>query len=206
MNLRILLADDHTIVRQAIKVALRQEGFEVVGEASDGREAIDQCRHLQPEVALVDVSMPRLNGIEAAREIIKACPNTKVVMLSEHTAGRYVLESLQAGAKGYVLKADTAAELAAAVHAVSKGKTYISPSISSCLKAAQAEPVISLGARELQVLRLIAEGKSTKEIGDILNISFETVLSHRKHIMKKLDVHDTAGLVRYSIRSRLLEA
>jgi two-component system response regulator NreC len=206
MNLRILLADDHLAVRQAIKAALVEEGLEVFAQASNGREAVKQCRQLQPEIAILDVSMPLLNGIEAAREIVRVCPNTKVVMLSEHTAGRYVLESLQAGAKGYVLKADTAAELAAAVYAVSKGKTYISPSVSSSLKAAQAETVSPLGARELQVLQLIAEGKSTKEIGDILNISFETVLSHRKHIMKKLDIHDTAGLVRYSISSGLLEA
>src|SRR5437899_3567006 len=108
MNLRILLAEDHLAVRQAIAAAIVEEGLEVFGQASNGREAVEQCRQLQPEIAILDVWMPLLNGIEAAREIVRVCPNTKVVMLSKHTAGRYVLESLQAGAKGYVLKADTA--------------------------------------------------------------------------------------------------
>ncbi len=208
MSVRVLLADDHTIVRQAIKAALAQEGFEVVGEASDGREAINHCRHLQPEVAVVDVSMPRLNGIEAAREIIKACPNTKVVMLSEHTADRYVLESLQAGVHGYVLKADTAAELARAIYAVCKGQTYISPAVYPALKACQigTEPAVPLSVRECEVLQLIAEGNSTKEIADILKMSYKTVRSHRDNIMKKLDVHSTVDLVLYSIRRGLLEA
>src|SRR6266478_4667152 len=163
MSVRVLLADDHTIVRQAIKAALAQEGFEVVGEASDGREAINHCRHLQPEVAVVH---------------------------------------------GYVLKADTAAELARAIYAVCKGQTYISPAVYPALKACQigTEPAVPLSVRECEVLQLIAEGNSTKEIADILKMSYKTVRSHRDNIMKKLDVHSTVDLVLYSIRRGLLEA
>ena len=208
MSVRILLADDHTIVRQAIKVALGLEGFEVIGEASDGREAINHCKQLQPDVALVDISMPRLNGIEAAREIIKGCPNTKVVMLSEHKSDRYVLESLQVGVHGYVLKAETASELAHAIFAVCKGQTYVSPGVFPALNAYQVgiEPAGRLSVRESEVLQLIGEGNSTKEIADTLKMSYKTVRSHRDNIMKKLDVHNTVELVLYSIRRGLLEA
>jgi DNA-binding NarL/FixJ family response regulator len=208
MSVRILLADDHTIVRQAIKVALELEGFKEVVEASDGREAINHCKHLHPDVAIIDISMPRLNGIEAAREILKTCPNTKVVMLSEHKADRYVLESLQVGVHGYVLKAETAAELAHAIFAVSKGQAYVSPGVFQALKAYQAgvEPAGLLSVRESEVLQLIAEGNSTKEIADALKMSYKTVRSHRDNIMKKLDVHSTVDLVLYSIRRGLLEA
>lgn len=207
MRVRVLLADDQAIVRQAIKAALGQEGFEVVGEASDGREAINHCSHLQPEVAVVDVSMPRLNGIEAAREIIKACPNTRVLMLSEHTADRYVRESLQAGAHGYVLKDETAAELARAIRTVCKGQTYISPAVFPALKAHPIgiEPAVRLSVRECEVLQLIAQGNSTKEVADTLKMSYKTVRSHRDNIMRKLDAHNTVDLVLYSIRHGLLE-
>jgi two-component system, NarL family, response regulator NreC len=208
MSLRVLLADDHAVALQAIKAVLESEGLEVVGGASNGQDAVRQCRQLQPEVAILDISMPLLNGIEAAREIVRICPNTVVVMLSDHTEDLYVWESLRAGAKGYVLKADTAAELARAVYSVSRGKTYISPSVPSRQKAwpTGTQPAGPLGARERQVIRLMAEGKSTKEIADILDIGCETVWSHRKHIMKKLDIHDTAGLVRYAINHGLLGA
>ncbi len=208
MSVRVLLADDHTIVRQAIKVALALEGFEVIGEASDGREAINQCKQLQPDVAVIDISMPRLNGIEAAREILKTCPNAKVVMLSEHRADRYVLESLQAGVHGYVLKSETSAELAQAIFAVCKGQTYVSPAVLPALKAHQVgvEPAGHLSVRESEVLQLIAEGKSTKEIADTLQMSYKTVRSHRDNIMKKLGVHSTVDLVLYSIRRGLVEA
>jgi DNA-binding NarL/FixJ family response regulator len=208
MSLRIFIADDYLLVRQAIKAALLQEGFDVVGEASNGREAIKWCKELKPDVAVLDISMPEISGIEAAREIIRCCPNTRVLMLSDYTADQYVVKSLQAGAKGYVLKADTVATVAEAVNALSKGKTYVSPSVAACLTAEGAGTQFpgSLGVREGWVLRLIAEGKGTKEIADILDITCETVRSHRKHIMKKLDIHDTAGLVRYAINHGLLEA
>jgi DNA-binding NarL/FixJ family response regulator len=206
MSVRILLADDHAVVRQAIKLALEKEGIEVIGQACNGWEAVQQCIHLHPNVAVLDLSMPVLNGIEATREIVRLCPKTRVVILSDRAVDPYVLESLQAGAKGYVLKADTAAELARAVYAASMAKTYISPSGPSRLKVSQLENARPLGVRERQVLQLIAEGRGTKEIADILEISCETVRSHRKHVTQKLDIHETAGLVRYAIGHGLLEA
>jgi DNA-binding NarL/FixJ family response regulator len=207
MSPRILLADDYVLVRQAVKAALLREGFDVVGEASDGREAIRQCKQLKPDVAVLDISMPLFSGIEAAREIVRSCPNTRVVMLSDYAAEEYVTKSLQAGAKGYVLKAETAAALAEAVYAILRGKTYVSPSLSFGIKiAAATQSLGSLGVQESRVLRLIAEGRGTKEIADILYITSETVRSHRKHIMKKLDLHDTAGVVRYAINHGLLDS
>jgi two-component system, NarL family, response regulator NreC len=208
MRLRVLIADDETLYREAIKSALEQEDFEVVGQASDGRDAITQCRFLQPDLVVLDVSMPLITGIDAAREIVRVCPNTRVVILGEHTADKNVRESLKAGAKGYVIKGDRAAELALALRKVAIGEIYITRSAFSVVQGQQkgiesAEP---LGVRERQVLRLIAEGKRTEEIAGILDISYTTVRSHKKHIMDKLGVYDTAGLVRYSINSGLLEA
>jgi DNA-binding NarL/FixJ family response regulator len=194
------------MVRQAIKATLGQERLEVVAEASDGREAVNLCRHLQPEVAILDVSMPGLNGIEATREVIRVCPNTKVVMLSEHTAGQYVVGSLEAGARAYVLKAGTTAELAQAVYAVFRGETYISPGVFPLNADQTGTEFTALTVREREVLQLIAEGKSNKEIADTLNISYATVRSHRSHIIEKLNVHATADLVRYSIRQGLSAA
>jgi DNA-binding NarL/FixJ family response regulator len=208
MRLRILLADDHAMVRQAIKTALAQSGLQVAGEASNGQEAISQCRDLRPDIAVLDVSMPLVNGIDAAREILRVCPDTKIVILTMHTQDRYLQESLKIGIRGYVLKTNTAEELAEAIRAVARGETYISqflsPAVPNAYKveARQSEP---LGVRERQVLRLIAEGKSTKEIGNVLNVSESTVRAHRANIMKKLEVQDTATLVRYSIGHGLLE-
>ena len=206
MPLRILFADDHMLVRQAIKKALAREGLEVTAEASDGQQAVTLCCDLQPDIAILDVSMPMLNGIEAAREIIKISPATKIIILTMHTQDRYLQESLQLGINGYVLKANTADELAQAIRVVARGDTYISQFVSPTGNyqpgARTTEP---LGVRERQVLRLIAEGKTTKDIGDVLKISYKTVRAHRANIMKKLDVRDTATLVRYSIGSGLLE-
>jgi two-component system nitrate/nitrite response regulator NarL len=205
MSLRVLLADDHVLVRQAIAAALRQKHLEVVGEASNGREAVEQCRLLQPQVAILDTSMPILSGIEATRELVRLCPNTRVLMLSDTIASAFVRESLQAGAKGYLPKTDTADELAEAIYMVSRGKTYVSRSVSPDWQ--NGDPRVEpLGPRERQVLYLIADGKRTKEIANTMGITCETVRSHRKHIMKKLDVRDTVELIRYSIDQGLLEA
>jgi len=208
MSLRILLADDHLMVRQAIKVALAQAGLQVVDEASDGQEAISKCRVSRPDIAVIDVSMPLINGIDAAREILQVCPATKIVILTMHTHDKYLQEFLRLGIRGYVVKANSADELVKAIHAVARGDTYISQFVSPATpnvnrtRIGQAEP---LGVRELQVLRLIAEGKSTKEIGHILSVSEKTVRTHRANIMKKLEVQDTATMVRYSVGRRLLE-
>ena len=210
MSLQVLLADDHLMVRQAIKTALAQTGLQIAAEACNGKEAIEQCQHLKPDVAVLDISMPFINGMDAAREILKVCPATKIVILTMHTQDRYLQEGLKLGVKGYVLKANSADELATAIHAVARGETYIShflPPVCVGDRKTGAEVVgaESLGLRERQVLRLIAEGKSMKEIGSVLNVSENTVRSHRANIMKKLGVQDTAALVRYSIGKGLLE-
>jgi DNA-binding NarL/FixJ family response regulator len=207
VKLRILLADDHAIVRQAIRFMLQREGFEMVGEASDGQQAVKLCGELQPHIAVLDLSMPVLNGLEAAREILKACTNTKVVILTEHAHERYLAECLDLGAKGYVLKSDTGDHLVNALNTVSRGETYVAPSLS----LANPEPLSTkrgkepLGIQERRVLQLIAEGKSTKAIAELLDISYKTVQSHRTNVMSKLGLQDIAGLVRYAIRCGLVQ-
>ena len=206
MSLQIVLADDHSMVRQAISAALSQCGLPVTAEVSNGQEAILRCRELQPDIAVLDISMPLVNGIEAAREILKVCPHTKIVLLTMHTHERYLQEGLRLGIRGYVSKANTADELANAIHAVACGETYISQFLPSVNAHRTSEDTPdALGVRECQVLRLLAEGRSIKEIGTVLNVSELTVRSHRAHIMKKLDIQDIAGLVRYSISRGLLE-
>jgi two-component system response regulator NreC len=207
MGLRILLADDHKLARQAIKTALALQGIEVTAEASNGQEAVNCCHDLHPDIAVLDISMPLLNGIDAAREIHKISPATKVILLTMHTRDKYLHESMRLGVKGYVLKTNTSDELAHAVRAVAQGETYITKFITaSALRASQSEAGISrtLSPREQQILQLISEGKNTKQIGDTLNINYKTVRAHRVNIMKKLDVWDTAGLVRWAIDHELL--
>jgi DNA-binding NarL/FixJ family response regulator len=209
VNLRIVLADDHAIVRQAIKSMLEREGVFVVGEASDGLQAVTQCREHRPEIAVLDLSMPMLNGIEAAREIIKTCPNAKVVILTEQTHDRYIAECLKLGVKGYVLKADTGSDLVRALLAISRGETLVSPSLSPAVLDAYYAGGMTrqpLGVQERRVLRLIAEGKNAKEIGDLLHISHKTVQSHRTNIMHKLNIRDLANLVRYAISCGMAES
>ena len=210
MPVKILLADDHAVLRQGLRVLLEREGFEVVGEASDGREAVKLCEKFRPDVALLDVTMPLLNGIDAAREISKANPATRLILLTMHTEDHLVLESLRAGVRGYVLKTRAADELIQAIRAVCKGEMYLTQSISRTIVQAflakDTLPDSPLTDRERQVLQLVAEGKTTKEIASLLGISVKTAESHRSNIMEKLNIHDTAGLVRYAIRSGLIES
>ncbi|MGZ7064371.1 MAG: response regulator [Candidatus Angelobacter sp.] len=210
MPVRILLADDHAVLRQGLRALLEREGFEVVGEASDGREAVKLCAKFRPDVALLDVTMPLLNGIDAAREIGKTSPATRLVLLTMHTEDHLVLESLRAGVRGYVLKTRAAAELIQAIRAVCKGEMYLTQSISRTIVQAflakDTLPDSPLTDRERQVLQLVAEGKTTKEIASLLGISVKTAESHRSNIMEKLNIHETAGLVRYAIRSGLIES
>jgi two-component system, NarL family, response regulator NreC len=210
MAVRILLADDHVMLRQAVKVHLEQQGFTVIGEASDGHEAVRLSRDQQPEIAVLDVAMPLLNGIDAAREIIKESPRTRVLLVTMHADTDFVLQGLRAGIKGYVLKTRTMSELVQAVREVSKGNTYLSPGASDGVVEAflrGTEPAADpLTARERQVLQLVAEGKTTKDIANLLNVSTNTVESHRTNIMQKLEIHDTAGLVRYAIRRGLIQS
>ncbi len=210
MPLRVLVADDHMVVRQGLVALLQREGFEVIGEAGDGQEAMRLVEKLQPDAVVLDVAMPLLNGIDAAREISKKNPKTKAILLTMLTEDHYVLESLHAGIRGYVLKSNSAEELVQAIREVCKGKIYLSPGAASAVvqayvaKADAAVP--QLTERERQVLQLVSESKSTKEIAVLLGISVKTAESHRTSIMEKLNIHDVAGLVRYAIRHGLIQA
>jgi DNA-binding NarL/FixJ family response regulator len=205
-RLRVLLADDHVLVREGLKAILEQEGFEV-RTASDGRAAIALCDTLRPDVAVLDIAMPLLNGIDAARNILKLHPDTKIVLLTMYAEESYVLAGLRAGITGYVLKSSAASSLVQAIHAASKGDIYLSPGVSRTVVQAYLSnatvPADPLSNRERQVLQLIAEGKTMKEIGDVLGISPRTAETHRTRIMNRLDIHDVAGLVRYAIEHRL---
>jgi two-component system, NarL family, response regulator NreC len=206
--LRVLLADDHAILRDGLKAILKENNVEVVGEAADGLQAVRACAQLAPEIALLDISMPLLNGIDAAREIRKVSPTTKVMILTMHADERYVLAALRAGVSAYVVKNKAASNLIQAIDATSNGEVFLSPCISKAVVQAYLTsdaPVDPLSSREREVLQLIAEGKNVKEIGDLLGISAKTAESHRANIMQSLGINDVAGLVRYAIKEGLIE-
>jgi len=209
MNTRVLVADDHPVVRQGLKSLLTREGFSVVGEAADGREALRQVEALRPEVALLDLGMPGLNGLDAAREIMQSSAGTKVVILTQHAEEPYILEALRAGVHGYVLKSQSVSDVVQAIRDVTRGKLYVSPTISEVVVSAYRGqtrlPADLLTTREREVLQLVAEGKSTKQIAEILGIAQKTAESHRSHLMVKLGTHQVAGLVRYAVRRGLVQ-
>ena len=208
MPIRLVLADDHILVRQGLRSLLEREGHQVIGEAADGLEAVKQVAALKPDVVIMDVSMPNLNGIDAAREISASAPATKAILLTQHDEDVYVTGALEAGVRGYVLKNQVAGDLLNAVQRVSSGQVYLSPGVSQAVVTAyRTRPQKSsdpLTLRERQVLQLIAEGKSTKDVASILFISVKTAESHRSRLMQKLDIHETASLVRYAIRRGLV--
>jgi DNA-binding NarL/FixJ family response regulator len=207
MSIRILLAEDHVLVRQGLRVLLEQAGMVVIGEASDGPEALCLAHAHQPEVAVLDIAMPHLNGLETARRLRETVPRTKIIVLTMHTEEPYVLEALQAGAVGYVLKTQAAVDIVQAIHAALQGAIYLSPRVTTvvvraCLTGVTLPPD-PLTSREREIVQRIAEGQTTKEIAAHLGLSVKTVESHRINLMRKLDIHETATLVRYAIRRGL---
>jgi two-component system response regulator NreC len=209
MPISVLLADDHLIICQSLKATLEREGFQVVGEAADGREAVRLARALHPDAAVLDVSMPLLNGLDAAREIQETCARTRTILLTVHAEEPYVLQALQVGVRGYVLKSQAVTDLVRALQEVCRGAIYLSPGVSAALVDAyrtKKDVRDPLTSREREVLQLVAEGKTTKEIASLLGVSVKTAESHRSHVMQKLDIHETASLVRYAIRRGLIDA
>jgi DNA-binding NarL/FixJ family response regulator len=209
-NIKIFVADDHTIVRQGLKLILAaQPDIEVVGEASNGREAVDLVQKSKPDIVLMDVAMPELNGIESTRRMVEANPRIKILVLSMHKEAVYVREILRAGARGYILKDAIDTELLSAVRSVARGDGYISPAVSGALlndyRKDVTDPADLLSKREREVLQLIAEGKTNKEIAVKLNLSVYTVDSHRGKIMEKLNLHSTGELVRFAIKNGLTD-
>ncbi|MGA2324763.1 MAG: response regulator transcription factor [Bryobacteraceae bacterium] len=213
-KIRVLLADDHGVVRKGLKFLLESEpGLEVVGEAADGRQAVDLCVELEPDIVVMDIAMPRLNGIDATAQIVKRCPRTGVVILSMHSDEEYLLRTLTAGAKGYLLKDSAEVDLARAVRSVSEGKPFFSPSIAKTLLEDYLRQLQQRGStdsydlltdREKEVLHLLAEGKTNKDIAGLLDLSAYTVETHRTHIMQKLNLHNTAEIVLYAVRKKII--
>jgi len=210
---RIMLADDHEVVRQGLRRLLEsQPGWEICGEASNGREAVELAKRLRPDVVVLDFSMPGLNGTEAAREILKQLPRTEVLILTVHSSEPFVQGALEAGARGYVLKSDAGRDLVSGVHALIAHKAFLSPGISGMvldryMRSAEEETPRSLiTSREREILKLLAEGKSNKEVAGVLDISVKTVEAHRANIMHKLNLTSLSDLVRYAVRNAIVEA
>jgi DNA-binding NarL/FixJ family response regulator len=209
MSTQVLVADDHQMVRQGLVALLEREGFKVVGEAADGQRALQMAEKLHPDVAVLDLAMPLLNGLDAAKEIQRVSPKTKTILLTMHTERHYILEGLRSGAKAFVMKSHAAEDLVKAIREAARGGTYLSPEVSEAVVDAYRNksdfPADPLSPRERQVLQLVAEGKTSKEIARTLEISVKTAETYRTRIMGKLDLHETASLVRYAIRRGLVQ-
>jgi two-component system, NarL family, response regulator NreC len=207
-RISVLLGDDHPLVRHGVRRLLEREEFDVVAEGSDGLQVVALAEQHRPDVIVLDISMPNLNGIGAVRELSRVAPQARVIILTMHTEEHYVLEALRAGVKGCVSKTQAPEHLLQAIREVCRGGVYLSPSVSGVVVqgylAKSESPLDPLTARERQVLQLIAEGKTTKEVSSILGVSVKTGESHRTSLMSKLDLHSTAELVRYAIRSGLV--
>lgn len=210
---RILIADDHEIVRRGIRALLESHpGWEVCGEATDGRDAIDKARELNPDVALLDVGMPNLNGLDAARQILATAPRTRVLILTVHESEQIVREVLEVGARGFLLKSDAARDLVSAVEALQRRTTFFTSSVAELVlngylhRRDDTKPFKDrLTAREREVVQLLAEGKTSKEVAVVLNLSVKTAETHRTNVMRKLDLHSVADLVRYAVRNNIVQ-
>ena len=209
MSVTVVLGDDHPLVRQGVRRLLDGREFEILGEGSDGLEVIELAQRLRPDIILLDLSMPTLNGIGAVRELARVVPSAKVIILTMHTEEHYILEALRAGVKGCVSKTQAPEHLLQAIREVCRGGVYLSPSVSGVVVQGYLSktetPYDPLTDRERQVMQLIAEGKTTKEVAVILGVSVKTAESHRSSLMGKLDIHSTAGVVRYAIRRGLVQ-
>ncbi|HKV25450.1 MAG TPA: response regulator transcription factor [Candidatus Acidoferrum sp.] len=216
-KLRLLIADDHELVRHGIKSILAaHRGWTIAGEARDGEEAVRMAEEIQPDVAILDVTMPKLDGLEAARIIAKKSPRTQILILTMHESVQMLRQALDAGAKGYVLKSELAADLVKSVRKAAEGKHSLTTKVSELVlqgfisgeggRKSHEEPKAQPTPREVEIIRLMAEGKASKEIGTLLNIATRTVEAHRAQLMKKLDLHSTAEVVRYAIRQKIAEA
>jgi DNA-binding NarL/FixJ family response regulator len=216
-RITVLLAEDHTIVREGFRKMLElEDDLVVAGEAQNGRQAVALVQELRPNVVLMDIAMPLLNGLEATRQVIKAVPSTKVLILSAHSDDAYIGSAAAAGAVGFLLKQTSAGDVCRAIREVQKGKTFFSPTVARRMDRLQAQPLnrnglhqkkdVHLTSREVEVLQLIAEGKANKETAAELGIGLKTVEKHREHLMQKLDIHDTAGLTRYAIGTGIIES
>jgi DNA-binding NarL/FixJ family response regulator len=211
---KVLVADDHTIVREGLLSLLREQpDIAVVGAAANGREAIEKAQRSSPDIVVMDIAMPILNGIEATRQLRELLPQTKVIVLTMYADDAYVLQALQAGVRGYLLKKAAAAELLQAIRAVERGEFYLSSEISRVLVerylssgSSAAEAALTLSDRERQILQMVAEGHTNRQIAAALGIAPKTVDTHRTRLMTKLDIHDTPGLVRYAIRKGIVRA
>ncbi len=214
MSIRVLVADDHTIIRSGIRLLLEREtGFEVVAEASDGRQAVELADKERPDVVMLDIGMPNLNGIEATKQITARLPQTKVIVLSMHSDEAYVLKALRAGARGYLLKDSAESDIMNAIRAVQQGKAYFSPEISRMLmddymrqlqQRGMDDSYDLLTTREREILQMLAEGKTNKEIASMLNLSPYTVETHRSHILQKLNLHTLPELILYAVRKGVI--
>ena len=216
-QITVLLAEDHTIVRQGLRLLVEADGdIKIVGEAKTGREAVQMTRELHPEVIVMDIAMPLLNGLEATRQILKTIPAIKILILSAHSDPEYIEQVVKAGALGYLVKQSSGDVLAKAIRELHKGRTFFTPSIAKRLKDEFHRPTDGVGlrkkkdhqltSREVELLQLIAEGQANKQIASELSISIKTVEKHRQHLMEKLNIHDIAGLTRFAVAAGIIES
>lgn len=218
MGVRLLLADDHEIVRKGLRALLEAEpGWQVAAEAADGRDAVEKAQQIKPDIAILDISMPSLNGLEATRQIVKGTPQTKVLVLTMHDSDPLIQRVLEAGARGYLLKSDAARDLVAAVDALHRNKTFFTPKVAQLVlegyldknpgeRSSLEGGSFRLTDRQREIVQLLAEGKSSKEVASALGLSVKTAETHRANIMRRLDCHSVTALVRYAIRNHIIEA